>query len=52
MLVMLLFIGRFGYSAEVVLCCLKAFGEGSDFSQSDGPKTGQPCISSHTYDGA
>ena len=39
---MLLFIGRSSYSTEVILCRLKAFGEGSDFSQSDGPKTGQP----------
>ena len=34
-------IGRRSYTAEVVLCSIKAFGEGSDFTQSDGPKTGQ-----------
>ena len=43
------YVGGFSYSTEVILCCLKAFSEGSDFSQPDGPKTGQsnilPCVS-------
>ena len=35
-------VGGCCHTAEVILCSVKAFGEGSDFTQSDGPKTGQP----------